>query len=134
MHKIFNLFIFILFFSIVIGCATTSSVQNAPLHAGVARTYEADFDRTLKAAREALVEAGLQIENVNQVDNDNWMILGKKGTSAWSWGELARVVVTRDNPTATTVRVYTQRKSAVNIAAKGDYSNSILSNIELKLK
>jgi len=115
-------------------CASTSSIQNAPLHAGISRSFNAGYMQTLKAAREAMVETGLQIETATEVDKNNYMIIGKKGTSAFSWGELVRVVVTRSGPGETTVRVYTKRRIATNLAAKGDYANSILSNIELKLK
>ena len=115
-------------------CSSQAGVQNAPLHAGVGRTFESDYNKTLGAAREAAVEAGLQIESATQVDPDTYIIMCKAGTSAFSWGEIVRLVVVKENDTSTTVRVYSKRKSAVNIAAKGDYSNTILSNIELKLK
>ena len=115
-------------------CSSQGSVQNAPLHAGVARTFEADYNKTLGAAREAAVEAGLKIESATQVDPNTYMIMCKAGTSAFSWGEIVRLVVVKENDASTTVRVYSKRKSAVNIAAKGDYSNTILSNIDLKLK
>jgi hypothetical protein len=115
-------------------CSSQSSVQNAPLHAGVARTFEAEYNKTLGAAREAAVEAGLQIESATQVDPSTYMIMCKAGTSAFSWGEIVRLVVVKEADASTTVRVYSKRKSAVNIGAKGDYSNTILSNIELKLR
>lgn len=115
------------------GCSSAAKVQNAPLHAGTGRTFEAQFEKTLSAAREAVVETGLQIESASQVDSDTWMIIAKKGTSAWSWGELVRVVVVRDGDAKTTVRVHSARRVGTNVAAKGDYALSILSNIELKL-
>ena len=116
------------------GCATTGSMRNAPLAEGVPQTYTADFDSVLKAAREAVVEAGLHIEEVNKISETSWSILAKKPTSAWSWGELVRVLVEESSDTATTVRVLTKRRLATNVTAKGDYSKAILSNIELKLK
>lgn len=115
-------------------CASTTSVQNAPLHAGTSRTFDADYDRTLTAAREAMLEAGLTMESANEVDDDTWIIVSKSGTSAFSWGERVRVAVVREAPAKTRVSVFTQRKLATNITAKGDYANSILSNVELKLR
>jgi hypothetical protein len=109
-------------------------MRNAPLAEGVPQTYTADFDSVLKAAREAVVEAGLHIEEVNKISETSWSILAKKPTSAWSWGELVRVLVEESSDTATTVRVLTKRRLATNVTAKGDYSKAILSNIELKLK
>jgi len=61
------------------------------------------------------------------------MIIGKKSMSAWSYGELVRVLVTRKGAQQTEVRVFTKKRVSINPTAKGDYSNSILSNIELKL-
>ncbi len=116
------------------GCASQAGVQNAPLHAGIGRTFEADFDRTLDAAREAAVESGLRIESASQVDDDTYMIMTKATTSAWSWGEIVRLVVVREAEDSTTVRVYSKRKVSMNVTARGDYSNTILSNIELKLR
>lgn len=118
----------------VSGCASPKSVQNAPLHAGLARTFQSDYDSTLDAAREAIIEAGLQIESASEVDDNTYMIIAKKGTSMVSWGGVVRVTVISVNPEETTVRVVSERRLATNVTAKGDYSNAILSNIELKLR
>jgi len=120
--------------ALIPACATTGGMRSAPVEQGVARAFKGDYDRTLKAARESVVEAGLAIEEVNKVDEKTWMIIAKKGGSAFSWGEMVRVVVQNTGTDETTVRVITQRKLATNVTAKGDYSTSILSNLELKLK
>lgn len=109
-------------------------MRSAPIDEGVARTYSAGHDRVFKAARESVVEAGLSIEEIKKVDDRTWMIIGKKGMSGMSWGELVRVVVQQIGPAETTVRVLSKRKLATNMTAKGDYSASILSNVELILK
>jgi len=98
------------------------------------RTFNSGFDATLKAAREAVSEADLAIESVNKVDDKTWMIMAKKSTSAWSWGEIVRVTVINLNTNQTEVKVYTKKRSSINVTAKGDYSTPILTNIELKLK
>jgi hypothetical protein len=115
------------------GCASQSSVQKAPLHAGTSRTFEAAFERTLQVARESVVETGLQIEKVEKVNDENWMIMGHKPVSGFSWGEYVRVLVTKVDDAQTAVRVLTKKRLGTNVTAKGDYSVSILSNIELKL-
>ena len=115
-------------------CATVGGIQNAPLTAGVTRTFDAGFDNTVKAARESVVEAGLQIESVREVDANTFFIIGKKGTSAFSWGELVRVAVMREGENRTRVAVHTQRRVATNVTARGDYSEPILSNLARKLR
>jgi hypothetical protein len=120
--------------ALLAGCASQAGVESEPLHAGVARSFNANFDKVLTATREAMVDANLQIESANAIDQNTYMIMAKAGTSAFSWGEIVRCVVVRESDTSTTVRVLTKRKGTLNIAAKGDYSQSIHSNIELKLR
>lgn len=109
------------------------AVQNAPLHAGVSRAFAHEYGSVLKLAREAILESGLIMELSSKIDDDTYMLIGKAKTSAFSWGELVRVLVSREGPNKTVVRVFSKRKVKVNITAKGDYSQSILSNLELKL-
>lgn len=116
-----------------LGCASTSSLQNAPLHAGKARVFNASFDWTLKAAQEAAVSAGLEIESTSQTDDGGRMIIAKKASSVWSWGELVRLLVLRKGVNATEVRVYTKKRVAINVTAKGDYSDAVFSNMEIAL-
>ena len=54
----------------------------------------------------AVSEADLAIESVNKVDDKTWMIMAKKSTSAWSWGEIVRVTVINLNTNQTEVKVY----------------------------
>ena len=133
MRKMISLSI-VLTLLLSIGCATTGTMRNASLDEGIPRIFTASFDRVLKAARESVTQSGLQVEEVNQIDNQTWIIIGKKDASAWSWGELVRVTVQKKSESETLVRVFTKRKLATNITAKGDYSQSILSNIDLNLR
>lgn len=109
------------------------AVQNAPLHAGVSRAFEHEYQQVLKLSREAILESGLIMELSSKIDDDTYMLIGKAKTSAFSWGELVRVLVSREGPRKTVVRVFSKRKLKVNITAKADYSQSILSNLDLKL-
>ena len=118
----------------VVSCATVGGMRSAPLTAGMSRTFNHEYDAVLRAAREAVVDAGFTIEVASEVKPKTWMIIGTKGASAWSWGELVRVVVDEAGPDSTTVRIHTKRKLATNVTAKGDYSTSIFSIIELNLK
>jgi hypothetical protein len=115
-------------------CASTASIKSEPLDAGVSRTFEGSYDRVLRAARDATVAAGLAIDSYDQVNAATAVIVGKKGASAFSWGELVRVVVQQTDSAHVTVRVYTARRVATNITARGDYSTTIFQNIELGLK
>lgn len=117
-------------------CSSMTGVQNAPLHAGVSRAYTGEFNTVLRAAREAITESGLNVESANEVQPGAWMIMAKAPTSWWSAGEIIRVVVDRTgtNPGEVMVRVYSRKRIATNIGAKGDYATTLLSNIDLKLR
>ncbi|MBC8230729.1 hypothetical protein H8E77_14365 [bacterium] len=107
---------------------------SAPLDAGRSQTFSADYDTVVKAARDALMSSGLAIDDASEVGNKTFVILAKKGTSAWSWGELVRVTVQEVSESKTTVRVYTKRKLATNVTAKGDWADTVFSNITLQLR
>lgn len=120
------------------GCASMGGLRDDPLDAGKERTFEAPFPEIVDAARDAVEGAELQIEDAYQPKENVWVILSKKGTSAWSWGELVRVVVVgpeeTDQAEETVVRVVTKTKGTLNVAAKGDYSETIFSSIALALQ
>ena len=117
------------------GCATMGGLREDPLNAGKSRHFEAPFVRVVDAARQSMIDAKLQIEEAYRPSPGTQVLLAKKGTSFWSWGELVRVVVVegRDETDPTIVRVLSKRKSGLNFAAKGDYSEAIFSGIELGL-
>jgi hypothetical protein len=84
-----------------------------------------------------MVGASIGIESVEQVAPDTWMVIGKKGASAWSWGELVRAVIQSavlpDATRGVTVRIITQRRLATNVTARGDWSQQIFTQLDLLL-
>ncbi|MEM6764425.1 MAG: hypothetical protein AAF824_25840 [Bacteroidota bacterium] len=108
-------------------------VQNAPLHAGISRTFDHGYKPVVTAARESMMEGGLSMESSSKIDANTFMMIGSRRANVTSWGEVVRIVVTKEGDEQTTVRVYTQRRVKVNITAKADFANTILSNIDLKL-
>ncbi|MEO0900973.1 MAG: hypothetical protein AAFY00_02755 [Bacteroidota bacterium] len=109
-----------------------NKIRSAPLHSGESRTYHAPYKSMVKFAREAVMDAGLILESSEKIDDVTYMIIGKAKTSAWSWGELVRVVLI-DNTEKVTVRVFSKRRVKINLTAKGNYTQTILSNIEAKI-
>ena len=125
----------ILFFGLLAcGCATTSSVKDAPLSEGVSKTYEANFDEVVKATRDAMTDAGLEIEEAYEADEEAFVIIGKTGASGFSWGEYARSVVVGRESGNTTVRVLTKKRLATNVTAEGDYSDEIFSSLDITFR
>jgi len=126
-----------LFTSILVvtsGCASVGGMRSEPLTAGQAEQFDGTVEQVLAAVRAAVVESDLAVEEANQVDGGSWVIIAKKGTSFWSWGELVRVVVApTEQEGKVWVRVTTKRKMSANVSAKGDYSQSIFSSVRLAL-
>ena len=126
--------LFLLCSSTSFGQKKLSKVKNAPLHAGEARTFDSPYKTTIKYARNACTESGLILESTEEIDEDTYMILAKAKVSAFSWGEIVRVVIQRKSNAKTVIRVYTKKRIGLNVAAKGNYSNTIFTNIESKLE
>jgi len=121
-------------FAFVVGCASTGGLRVEPLDVGVVREFNRDYTTVLQATRGAITSVGLVIDSDENVNDSTAMIVAKKGISVWSWGEFVRVVVQRSADDRTTVRVVSRRRMATNLTAKGDYSVTLFSNIELGLR
>ena len=140
MKKLTLLFLFLGFIGLTNAVAQSgkiNKIRNAPLHAGEGRNFDIGYKKAIKFAREAVSEAGLILESSEKVDDENYMVIGKAKTSAWSWGELVRVIITNDSDgenEEVTIKVYTQKNIKINITAKGNYTQTILSNIEAKVE
>jgi hypothetical protein len=115
-------------------CATVGSVQNAPPDAGVVRVFEAPFDSTLAAAREAMGAARIRIESAREAEPGNWIIIGTTGPNFVSYGEIVRVSVARQEERKTRVIVYTRRRMATHVFAEDDYSGIIFSGMTRRLR
>jgi hypothetical protein len=108
---------------------TLEDLRAAPVDAGTARDFTKPFDWVREACEQAVAQAGLTIKETNAVGDSQIVILAEKRVSAWSWGELVRVIVQQSDDERTTVRVLTMRRLALNLTAKGDYSETIFANI-----
>ena len=119
----------------VFGQASLNQLKNAPLHAGESRIFKAPFKPLVEFSRAAMREAGLEIESVEKIDTETYMLIGKRRASGFSWGEMVRVsIIGQDDASKTIVRVYTKKRVKLNITAKGDYSQSIFSSIESQIE
>ncbi len=114
--------------------ASLVQIKNAPMHAGESRIFEAPYKSLVKFSQEAMREARLELELVEKIDGDTYMIIGKKRASGFSWGEMVRIIIIgQKDPSKSIVRVYTKKRIKINITAKGDYSQTIFSSIETKI-
>lgn len=115
-------------------CATVGGIATAPPSGGVERIFYARLDSVVTAARQSLVESGLALQTAEELVDGGWKFVGERGSSAFSYGELVRVVVQPVAPRVVSVRVLTQRRLATNITARGDYSQLIFGGIAYRLR
>jgi hypothetical protein len=118
---------------IAAGCASAGGMRSVPVDAGEVKLYAVPLSTVAPAARQAVLAAGLDVDTILQPDSLTWMIIARKGLSFFSYGELVRVVIyqTPEGPIA--VRVFTKRRLATNITAKGDWSRPIYDRLDLIL-
>ena len=114
-------------------CASVPGIKDQPVTAGKSRTYQASVEAVEKAARAAMVESGLAVEETYRTGDGALVIIGKAGMSAFGWGGLVRVIVQDGTNGQVVVRVLSKRKLATNVAAKGDHSESVFSGIAVHL-
>jgi len=119
--------------AIAAACASTAGLRSEPLDAGETKFYAAPLAVVGPAARQAVLFAGLNVDTVSTLDSLTWMIIAKKGMSLFSYGELVRVVVAQTPDGAVAVRVFTKRRLATNVTAKGDWSGPIFQQLDLIL-
>jgi hypothetical protein len=112
-------------------CASAGGMRSEALDAGESKFYAVPLAVVVPAARQAVQSACLEVDAVSQPDPATWMIVAKKGMSLFSWGELVRVVAQQTpDGTAVVVRVFTKRRLATNITAKGDWSGTIFEELD----
>lgn len=105
----------------LLGCATASSVREAPLSEGESRSFNAEYQTVVRAAHGALLKLGLSLEENRAVNDHTWMLVGKNGASLTSWGEYVRFVIEKQRPQGAIVRLYSERAYAGNVTAKDDF-------------
>ncbi len=111
-------------------CATAGTVRSQPLNAGEAKFYAAPLQLVAQATHQVMLSAGLSVDTTSQPDSLTWMIMAHKGLSLFSYGEVVRVVVQRTAEGSVAVRVFTKRRLATNLTAKGDWSGPIFEQLD----
>ena len=115
-------------------CATVGGMRSAPLEEGFSRVFAADVGEVRIAAYNALVRSGLEIEEITETSPGTWVLIAKKPTGGWSWGELVRVVVRPSlDGEGSQVTILTRRRAALNVTAKDDYSDEVFDQIGFQL-
>ena len=115
--------------ALVAACASVQGVRSQPVDAGDVHFYAAPFSDVVAATRATVLALEINIQDTATVDSTTWMVLGTKGLSLLSYGEVVRVIVhqTPDGPVA--VRVVNKRRLATNITAR-NWTDAIFEKLD----
>ncbi len=95
-------------------CATMDTVTNAPANAGISRSFSGNYELVKDA-----VVTSLQILNINTKQfkeaPEGFTILFNKSISAFSWGEVGRILVSKVDENNTRVNVHSKKRHKLQI-------------------
>ena len=101
-------------------CATSVTVAEAPLNAGISRDFEGNFETVREAAR-ASVQSDLPVAIRGVEERGGAYIINYEiGVSAFSWGEVGRVVVFPVDGDTTRVTLHNEKRYQVQVTGQGE--------------
>ncbi|HWL84587.1 MAG TPA: hypothetical protein VNO21_02225 [Polyangiaceae bacterium] len=115
----------------LIGCATANGLRELPVAYGEPRVFTSDYTAVVKAARTALTDEDLSIEDDHAIDEHTWMLIGHDSGNLASWGGYIRLIVDRQD-NGVYVRLSSQKAMATNVTARDDYRD-LFDRISAKL-
>jgi hypothetical protein len=115
-------------------CATSESVQNARVDAGVVEAFDAPYDRVAAATLETIRGLGVNITSTEQ-EAGGLRVMVSKPATAFSWGEVGRIMVERAPEPPTPVRVLWEKRSQMQITGTGqaEFSQNLFAGIRQRL-
>ena len=75
-----------------ISCADMNTVEVAPTNEGISRVYSEDYELVKAAVLASMQSMNINIKRTNQ-SSEGFSIMFTKSISAFSWGEVGRVLV-----------------------------------------
>lgn len=115
-------------------CATGATLDARPLDSGTSMDFAAPAPRVAEAAKQTLLALSLGANNVRD-QGGSTVISFQKGMTAWSWGEVGRVVVTPVTDASSRVFIDTEKVSQMQITGtnEDEFSRDIFSGIRERL-
>ena len=129
-----RLFIGLAAASLLGACATAGTLAARPLDSGTAMDFAAPAPRVVEAAKQTLLALSMGANNVTEQAGST-VLNFQKSMTAWSWGEVGRIVVTPAGETASKVYVDTEKVSQMQITgtSESEFSRDIFSGIKERL-
>jgi len=112
------------------GCATQSSVNNAAAGTGIKKIYSGDHETIKSATMASMQNLNIDVKGAEDTP-DGYVITFSKPMSAFSWGEVGRVLVKKvgDN---SRVYVHSEKRAKFQVtgAKEQDFANAIFASID----
>jgi len=126
MKKIVNTISIIFCSLLIVSCANMSAVKNAPGDAGVSRVFPNDVELVKAAVLASMQNLNINIKETSQ-SNKGFSITFTKAISAFSWGEVGRVLIVANEGGESVVFVHSEKrfKYQVTGADENDFANKI---------
>lgn len=115
-------------------CATAATLATRPLDSGTSMEFAAPAPQLAEVTKKALVGLSLPITTAVQ-NGDSTVITFEKGMTAFSWGEVGRVVVTPVSDTTSRVFIDTEKRSQMQLTgtSEADFARDIFAAIKMRL-
>jgi len=94
-------------------CTTADVVRNAPTDAGLVRSFDAPYERVAAATLDTLIALKLSVTTEERVSSLHIHVA--RPQTAFSWGEIGRVIIERRATAPTPVHVYWEKRMQVQV-------------------
>ena len=112
-------------------CANLDTVTNAPKQAGISKTFSEDYELVKAAVLGSMQSLNINIKEPAETPN-GYAIAFTKSVSAFSWGEVGRVLVSKNSAGGARVFVHSEKRSKYQItgADESDFADQIFAGVD----
>ncbi|WP_156948094.1 hypothetical protein [Marinobacterium jannaschii] len=107
------------FVLLLASCATVNTVANAPETEGVSSYFDEDYDLVKEAVTNSIYNLGVDIKMQRDIGSRHSIVFSKD-MSAFSWGEVGRVMVIPMDDGRSKVTVYTEKRSKYQLTGTSE--------------
>jgi len=111
-------------------CANLDTVATAPTTTGISRNFSDDHELIKAAVLASMQNLNINIKSSKQTP-DGFIILFTKAISAFSWGEVGRVLVSKVDNNNSTVFVHSNKRYQLQITGseEEDFAEAIFQGV-----
>lgn len=120
--------------ALLTGCASTDTVRNASVTDARSKSFNAPYERTNSATLKALSAMNVDITESSE-DTRGTTYMVEKALTAFSWGEVGRVLVQKSAASPTTVYVNWEKRARFQITGtdQNEFSDALFVQIDQAL-